>query len=86
MTTGLSALILWRHLKRFYHQGAGYANMVNEMGEVVLATLTKKNIGEVKIYGTIMRAKLDPSSPREQIEVGEQVTIIAIEGTTLIVK
>lgn len=81
------ALLLWKPLKklRSNKQQGGYKNIVGDTAYVSSATLTKKD-GEVTWSGTIMKARLEESCSVDSLPSGTQVTIVDINGVTLMVR
>jgi membrane protein implicated in regulation of membrane protease activity len=80
------AAVLWKPLQKWRAgKQPGYQNMVGDTAYVGSNGLTHKN-GEVTWSGTIMKARLADNAGISQLEAGSSVTIVAVKGTTLIVK
>lgn len=87
--TGAWAALLWKPLKKFHrgsHKGAGYQNIVGTTAAVINEPLVKGKKGQVRWSGTNMQAVLDPHALTDNVAVGQEVTVVAIEGIVLTVR
>jgi len=79
------AVILWKPLKALRKNKTSYNDMIGQLATVVDTALTKEKRGKVKWSGVIMKAKLSVDADIDQIEIGQDVMIKEVIGTTLIV-
>jgi len=82
------ALLLWKPLQKFRmgKHGGGYSNIVGETAYVGSQGLSKQKGGEVTWSGTIMKAQLVKNAHADKLEAGSQVTVVDVQGATLVVK
>ena len=64
---------------------AAYNNMLGQVAAVAEGGMSRKDGGNVKWSGTIMKAKFANNCPADRLEEGEQVIIKEIVGNSLIV-
>ncbi len=86
-TTTIWAGLLWKPLKKFrIGKTGGFSNIIGDTAFVSGSGLQKNIVGEASWSGTIMKAELAADAKVDSLATGEQVTITAISGNTLIVK
>ncbi|MGE0754908.1 MAG: NfeD family protein [Alphaproteobacteria bacterium] len=87
LLTGVWAAVLWKPLQRFklHHQEKKFNNIVGDKAKVGKKGLGPDG-GEVVWSGTIMTAKLAGDTAALELRPGANVTIVDVEGTTLIVR
>jgi membrane protein implicated in regulation of membrane protease activity len=86
-TTTIWAGLLWKPLKKFrIGKTGGFSNIIGDTAFVSGSGLQKNVVGEASWSGTIMKAELSADAAVDALATGEQVTITAISGNTLIVK
>lgn len=86
MLTALWALILWRPLKRMrlsksapnHHDIVGRHAIVSDEG------LAKGSTGHARWSGTIMRARLAEDAVMDMAAGGQELKIVAVDGSTLV--
>lgn len=82
--TVVSGVVLWKPMKKFRSSHAGYNDVVGATA-IADSDITKLQEGKVKWSGTIMNAKLAPHA-KSEVKSGDNIEIVGVEGTTLIVK
>lgn len=85
LITSFAALLLWKPLKNKKITN-NYINLVGSKAVIIEQPLTKEKNGKVKWSGTIMNVRISSDSSVDKYEIGQEVEILAVEGTTLIVK
>ncbi|MDB2414293.1 NfeD family protein [Rickettsiales bacterium] len=85
--TSVWASFLWKPLKKLLNSSSdiNYKDVEGGTAIVVDSALTCDKEGQVKWSGTIMNARLEPKVQKEEVEVGQEVKIIKVDGNTLIV-
>lgn len=80
------AALLWKPLQKWRSsKQGGYQNMVGDTAYAGSNGITRSN-GEATWSGTIMKARLADDAGVDQLDAGSLATIVAVKGTTLIVK
>ncbi|VAW59585.1 Putative activity regulator of membrane protease YbbK [hydrothermal vent metagenome] len=83
----VSAVVLWRPLKKF--QGASHVSDSSSdmIGQVVpVSDEVSLNGGSIRHSGIDWQARLDDGSAQASLESGLRVKIVAVEGNVMIVK
>jgi membrane protein implicated in regulation of membrane protease activity len=84
----LSALILWKPLKRFQGSKTTVSDSSSDMiGQIVpVADEVTENGGTIRHSGINWQARLDNNSTVKPLESGKRVEISAVDGNVMIVK
>lgn len=87
IASALWAALLWNPIqkRRLPGKTGGYSNIIGDTAYVGSEGLTRHK-GEVTWSGTIMKARLTEDADVDRMEAGSAVTIVAVSGTTLMVK
>ena len=79
-------ILLWKPFKRLQTiRHKAFHSMIGQTATIVKYPLKKHTKGVVKWSGTTLTAQLDDSCKKDTINVGEEVTILAIIGSTVTV-
>ncbi|PCK00418.1 MAG: acriflavin resistance protein [Zetaproteobacteria bacterium] len=83
----LSAVILWKPLKKFQGKANIRDDASDMIGKIVpVSEIVTATGGSIRYSGINWQAKLDKGSSLESLESGASVEICAVKGTTMIVK
>ena len=83
----LSSLLLWKPLKQLQGSGKVRDTSSDLIGRLVPVSQELTPIsGKIRYSGIDWQARLDEQLGLERVEVGEQVRIVAVDGTVLIVE
>ncbi|WP_370979826.1 NfeD family protein [Agaribacterium sp. ZY112] len=86
IVTGIIALILWKPLKNFQNSGGGSDTSSDMIGrDVKAASDIDAHSGKIRFSGIDWNARLQDTSV-SKIDEGQMCQIIAVEGTTMLVK
>jgi inner membrane protein len=82
----LSAVLLWKPLKKFQNAGGGRDTSSDMIGKILPVTkLITRNQGLVNYSGIDWQARLDPAYS-EAVDIGSRARVVAVEGALLLVK
>ncbi|WP_286262880.1 NfeD family protein [Thalassotalea atypica] len=90
LSVGLSSIafaaLLWKPLKKLQGKGAAIDTSSDMIGKHVAVSETiSNNAGSIRYSGINWQARLSPESERAEIAVGENVEIIGVNGTIMLV-
>jgi membrane protein implicated in regulation of membrane protease activity len=84
--TTLSAILLWKPLKKFQNSGVGRDTASDMIGKVLPVTgLITRDQGTVSYSGIDWQARLD-ADHLEPVIVGGRVEVVAVQGSLLLVR
>jgi membrane protein implicated in regulation of membrane protease activity len=78
------AILLWKPIQKYRRPAPGYDNIVGQTAYA--GSPVTRNDGEVTWSGTIMKARLADNASAETVLPGSPVTVVAVQGATLIVE
>ena len=82
----LSAVLLWKPLKKFQNAGGGRDTSSDMIGKILPVTKSiTRDQGLVSYSGIDWQARLD-SAYSETVSVGSRACVVAVEGSLLLVK
>lgn len=82
----LSAVLLWKHLKKFQNSGGGRDTSSDMIGKLLPVTqLITRDQGKVSYSGIDWQARLD-AAYAEPVAVGSRAHVVAVQGSLLLVK
>jgi len=83
----ISALILWKPLKKFQGEKQVVDTSSDMIGQIVpVSEEVTVNGGNIRHSGISWQARLDPASSVDTLAAGVRVEICAVEGNVMIVK
>jgi len=85
--TVISAMLLWKPLKKLQGDKKVYDTSSDMIGQRVMVSETvTQTSGSIRYSGINWQARLEPDASDQVIETNTQVTIFAVDGTTMLVK
>lgn len=82
----LSAIVLWKPLKKFQNAGVGRDTSSDMIGKVLPVTQEiTRDQGLVSYSGIDWQARLDPDCT-ETVSIGRRACVVAVDGSLLLVK
>jgi membrane protein implicated in regulation of membrane protease activity len=85
--TALTALVLWKPLKRFQNTGDGSDNSSDMIGRQVPVSKTiSQTEGSIRYSGINWNSRLDEDSGVEAIDKGQMCMITSVDGNIMLVK
>jgi membrane protein implicated in regulation of membrane protease activity len=87
LLSGAAALLLWQPLKHFQGNKLVADTSSDMIGQKVpVSELVTINGGKVRHSGINWNARLSETATVESIDIGQRVTIVAVDGNVLIVE
>lgn len=84
--TGLTAVLLWKPLKRFQNSGGGPDTSSDMIGKHVPCSTTITTLGgSIRYSGIDWQARLDTANADSPIPEGDQCAISGVDGNVMIV-
>lgn len=85
--TALTALLLWKPLKRFQNSGDGSDNSSDMIGRQVPVSKTVSQVeGTIRYSGIEWNSRLDEGAGVESIDEGTLCVITSVDGNVMLVK
>lgn len=85
--TGLTALLLWKPLKRFQNTGDGSDNSSDMIGRQVPVSKAVSQVeGSIRYSGIDWNSRLDEGAGVESIDEGKLCIITSVDGNIMLVK
>lgn len=85
--TGVTALLLWKPLKRFQNTGDGSDNSSDMIGRQVLVSKTVSLVdGSIRYSGINWTSRLEDDAGVKSIEEGELCVIGSVDGNVMLVR
>lgn len=82
----LSAVFLWKPMKKFQNAGGGRDTSSDMIGKILPVTqIITRDQGKVTYSGIDWQARLD-AAYSESVAVGQRAHVVAVEGSLLLVK
>lgn len=82
--TALFALVLWKPLKKLRGSDQRHHDMVGRTAKAASGGLSKGKTGRAKWSGTTMRARLAEDANISDAAEGDELKIVKVDGSTLI--
>lgn len=87
LSSAIIAMLLWKPLKRMQNSTSKTDNSSDMIGlKLPVVDEITATVGSIRYSGINWQARLDDSAGVEAISRGSQCTIVAVTGTTMLVK